>query len=479
MTEKDNIRVRFAPSPTGYLHLGGLRTALFNYLYARSQGGKFILRIEDTDRTRLVGNAQENLLDVFDWLGIDFDEGPHIGGDFGPYVQSERLNIYREHAEYLLKQGHAYRCFCSAKELEAKRGLKAELGENTMYDRNCRYFNSQVSNLMAESQKFVIRLKMPLEGNITFNDGIRGNVSFEASAVDDQVLVKSDGFPTYHLANVVDDHLMGISDVIRGEEWLTSTPKHVHLYHIFGWKLPRFHHLPLLLNKDRSKLSKRQGDVAVEDYRSKGYLADALINYSALLGWHPADDQDFLSRDELIEKFSLDRVGKAGAVFDVDKLNWLNRQHMGKLSEEEFLAIAADYLPGGFDFISEEGRKTLSWLREGIIKLADITERMKPFFWKWEEPLSGEVVELVKSENAKKVYQAMSELLPEADDWNSEVFKALIKQAGKAAGVKGKDLWMSMRAALTGQLHGPDLSSIAGRMDKETFGEYIGKAMEY
>ena len=479
MPEKQNIRVRFAPSPTGYLHLGGLRTALFNYLYARSCAGKFILRIEDTDRARLVENARENLLDVFDWLGIDFDEGPHIGGDCAPYIQSERQEIYREHTQHLLDNGHAYRCFCTSERLEEMRKAQTAAGQNPMYDKKCRNISQAESADRAENEEFVIRLKMPLQGNITFNDGIRGNVSFAASAVDDQVLVKSDGFPTYHLANVVDDHAMGITDIIRGEEWLTSTPKHVHLYQVFGWNLPRFHHLPLLLNKDRSKLSKRQGDVAVEDYRAKGYLADALINYSALLGWHPVDEQEFLSRDELIQKFSLHRVGKAGAVFDVDKLNWLNRQHLGRLSEEEFLDIAQDYLPEGFDFISEEGRKILNWLREGIDKLADIGERMKPFFWKWDEPLSREAAEMVKSENAKKVYQAMLALLRDTEEWNTEAFKTAIKQAGKNTGVKGKDLWMSVRAALTGQLHGPDLGVIAGRMGKETFWEYIEKAREY
>jgi len=479
MTENTEIRVRFAPSPTGYLHLGGLRTALFNYLYARSLGGKFVLRIEDTDRSRFVEGAWENLLEVFGWLGIDFDEGPHLGGVFAPYIQSQRLEIYRRCADELLASGKAYRCFCTAERLDEMRKVQTAAGDNPMYDRRCRKIPPASAEKRAQSEAYVIRLAMPDTGIISFNDGVRGNVEFEAAAVDDQVLVKSDGFPTYHLANVIDDHLMQISEVIRGEEWLTSTPKHIHLYDVFGWTAPKFYHLPLLLNQDRSKLSKRQGDVAVEDYRAKGYLPDALINYSALLGWHPADDREFLSRSEIIERFSLDRINKAGAVFDIDKLNWLNRQHLNLLNSDDFLLKAHDYLPTGMEFASENGQKLLIWLREGIDKFSDIPARLKPLHWDWQGELDSEAEAMIKTPAAKTLYMTLLKYQETLSHWDTEVFKEMMKNAGKDAGVKGKELWMSVRAAVSGSIHGPEMALLVERMGKDRFFEFVRKALEY
>jgi len=479
MSAQTEIRVRFAPSPTGYLHLGGLRTALFNYLYARSQGGKFILRIEDTDRSRFVPGALENLLEIFSWLKIEFDEGPHIGGKFAPYIQSQRLDLYRQYSQQLLSAGKAYRCFCAPDTLEEMRKFQIAAGENPMYDRRCRNIPPDESADRSKSQPYVLRLKMPLDGVISFNDGVRGQVAFEASAVDDQVLVKSDGYPTYHLANVVDDHLMEISDVIRGEEWLTSAPKHIHLYHAFGWRPPNFYHLPLLLNKDRSKLSKRQGDVAAEDYRTKGYLPDALINYSALLGWHPLDDQEYLPRPELERRFSLDRVNKSGAVFDLDKLNWLNRQYLNALSEQEFLNLAASYIPSGIEFCSETGRKLLVWLREGLDKLSDITARLKPLCWDWQDELEAEAEEMIKSPAARLLYPAILNYQSSISSWNADAFKEIMQAVSKKSGIKGKDLWMAVRAALTGCVHGPEMALIVEKMGPEKFFEYIQKAQDF
>ena len=471
-------RVRFAPSPTGYLHLGGLRTALFNYLFARSQGGKVILRIEDTDRSRLVDDAVGNITEVFDWLGIEFDEGPHKGGDYGPYIQSERLDIYHEHINRLLDEGSAYRCFCSAERLDKMRREQIAGGKNPMYDRQCRNIPAEESVKQADNEAFVVRLKIPDEETISFNDGVRGQVSFETAAIDDQVLLKSDGFPTYHLANVVDDHMMGITDVIRGEEWLTSTPKHVYLYECLGWDLPNFHHLSLLLNKDRSKLSKRQGDVAVEDFRAKGYLPEALINYTALLGWHPSDDQEFFSREELTGKFDLGQASKSGAVFDVDKLVWLNKQHINRYDHDGFLEAAKDFLPEGFDFTGESGVKIVRWLQEGIDTLSDIPEKLKPFSWNWDAEPEAEAKEMITADGSKKVYEAILQAQGEITGWTTEVFKTLLKQAGKTAGVKGKDLWMSVRAALTGQLQGPEMGIIAERLGRDKFFVFIGKAKD-
>jgi glutamyl-tRNA synthetase len=280
------IRTRYAPSPTGYLHVGGLRTALYNYLFARKHGGKIILRVEDTDRTRLVEDAVVNFLDVFKWLGIDFDEGPEIGGEFGPYIQSERLAIYDQHIKMLSTMKLAYPCFCSAERLQEMRDAQTQASKPPMYDRACRNLNrEETKQRIAAGEAHVWRMAVPDNETVTISDLIRGDVHFETATIDDQVLMKSDGYPTYHLANVIDDYYMKISHVIRGEEWLPSTPKHVLLYRFFGWEPPAFAHLPLLLNADRSKMSKRSGDVAVEDYRRKGTLPDALRMTARYFRW--------------------------------------------------------------------------------------------------------------------------------------------------------------------------------------------------
>ena len=282
----ENIRVRFAPSPTGYLHVGGLRTALYNYLFARRNNGKFILRIEDTDKNRFVEGAVKNLIETLDWIGLDRDEGPSKEGEYGPYYQSQRLDIYKKYSEELINKGHAYYCFCSSERLTEIREKQQKQGLQSKYDKHCLSLTQdEINSNLQNNLPHVVRLNVQPDEKIIIDDIIRGRVEFDSNIVDDQVLIKSDGYPTYHLANVIDDHLMKITHVIRGEEWLSSTPKHILLYDFLGWEKPMFAHLPLLLNSDRSKLSKRQGDVAVEDYRAKGYLKEALVNFVALLGW--------------------------------------------------------------------------------------------------------------------------------------------------------------------------------------------------
>lgn len=337
----EKTRVRFAPSPTGYLHVGGLRTALYNYLFAKNRDGKFILRIEDTDRNRFVEGAVENLIASLKWCGLEYDEGPDTGGPYGPYMQSQRLEIYKEHVKELIAEGKAYYCFCTPERLdELRKEQQAKKLPQAKYDKHClRLSKAEIEENLNGGVDYVVRLNVEPDKKIVFDDVVRGHIEFESNNVDDQVLIKSDGYPTYHLANVVDDHLMKITHVIRGEEWLSSTPKHVLLYDFFGWERPVFAHLPLLLNPDRSKLSKRQGDVAVEDYRAKGFLKEALINFVALLGWNAGDDKEFYYIDELIENFSLDRVNKSGAVFDLEKLNWLNAEHLRKKTDEEILPM--------------------------------------------------------------------------------------------------------------------------------------------
>jgi len=340
MAFASSIRVRFAPSPTGHLHVGGARSALFNYLFARRHGGVFILRIEDTDRSRYVAGAAEEIVESLRWLGLDWDEGPDIGGPAGPYVQSERTHLYREHAERLIASGNAYRCFCTAERLTA---LREEQEKNKLpigYDRACRDLpQAEIERLCAGNALNVIRLKIPANRTITFTDEIRGVIEYQSDLLDDIVLVKSDGFPTYHMANVVDDHLMGITHVLRGDEWIASTPRHALLYEAFGWTPPAFAHLPVILAPDGKKLSKRKGAASVMDYKRAGYLPEALFNFLALLGWSPGegDNREKMSKKELIEAFSLDHVSPKAAVFDEKKLEWMNGLYMAERSAASLL----------------------------------------------------------------------------------------------------------------------------------------------
>lgn len=342
---KKSVKVRFAPSPTGFLHIGGLRTALYNYFFAKKNKGKFILRIEDTDRKRLVKGGVENIIKTLREVGIKYDEGPDIGGKNGPYAQSERLPIYKKYLEDLLLKGKAYYCFCEQETLVKEREEQQKSGETSRYSGTClKLSKADVKKNIADGKSFVARLKVPEQGSTAFEDLVYGKIEFKNKEIDHQVLLKSDGFPTYHLANVIDDHLMGITHVIRGEEWLPSTPKHILIYKALGWLAPEFAHLPLLLNPDKSKLSKRQGDVAVEDYLQKGYLPEALLNFVALLGWNPRGDQEIYSLEELIKYFDIKSVNKSGAVFNSEKLYWLNGEYIRKMPIKELKEKVLPYL---------------------------------------------------------------------------------------------------------------------------------------
>lgn len=463
-----NIRTRYAPSPTGYLHVGGLRTALYNYLFAKQSGGKVILRVEDTDRTRLVEDAVPNFLDIFDWLGIEFDEGPVIGGEYGPYVQSERLAIYRERIQKLAEQRLAYPCFCSAERLQHMRDEQIKSGQPPMYDRVCRSLSAdEAAQKIAAGEPHVWRMAVPDNQLVEVKDLIRGDVSFESSTIDDQVLLKSDGFPTYHLANVIDDHMMRISHVIRGEEWLPSTPKHVLLYQFFGWDLPQFAHLPLLLNPDRSKMSKRSGDVAVEDYRRKGTLPAALINFVALLGWHPADDREIFSLTELVHEFSLERVNKAGAVFDTTKLGWMNAEYIKLETDEALTERIRELLPEqAVGELSERLQFAVATLRGGTQRYKDLAGRIVSEVLTFGE-IGGEVESWLKAPEAGSFLAEFAASLSSIaeSDWREPekleaAFKDAAKRVGTQCGMKGKALWMTIRSALTGQPHGPELPKL-------------------
>ncbi|MBI5060451.1 glutamate--tRNA ligase [candidate division KSB1 bacterium] len=464
------VRTRFAPSPTGYLHVGGLRSALYNYLFAKQQGGVVLLRIEDTDQSREVKGAVENLLAAFHWLGLEFDEGPHVGGACGPYVQSQRLTLYREHVKRLADANHAYPCFCAPATLDEMRAAQGARGEPPMYDRRCKSISpADARRRIERGEAHVWRMAVPGGQIVRVHDLVRGDVEFATDTVDDQVLLKSDGFPTYHLANVVDDHYMRISHVIRGEEWLPSAPKHALLYACFGWERPRFAHLPLLLNPDRSKMSKRGGDVAVEDYRRNGILPAALINFVALLGWHPQDEREIFSVDELVKEFSLERVNKAGAIFDGAKLRWMNAEYIKRESEHDLYAHVAALLTEQIEICGESRvRYAVATLRGGTEVYGDLADRIRATLG----PRSAddpESIALLANAEARKLVtefqRRMSEIPPEI--WNDfpaleAAFKAAANDSGQAVGLKGKSLWQTVRAALTGQLHGPELAKLVG-----------------
>jgi glutamyl-tRNA synthetase len=467
----DKVRVRFAPSPTGYLHIGGLRTALFNYLFARHNGGKFILRIEDTDQTRKVEGAVENLINTFRIMDIDYDEGPDKGGDFGPYFQSQRLGIYKKHSDDMLRSGNSYRCFCTPERLEKIRAEQKKRGETAQYDRLCRNLNEgEIKKKLNEGLPYVIRLKVPLNEEIIFDDIIRGSITIDTNQVDDQVLIKSDGYPTYHFAHVIDDHLMEISHVIRGEEWLTSVPKHILVYRAFGWDVPKLAHVPLIVNPDKTKLSKRQGDVATEDFLKKGYLKEALLNYIALLGWKQGESetQDIFSKDELIAKFTLDRISPANAVFDLDKLKWMNAEYIKSFEPDTLAELAKPFLiQAGYDVgdINKLMRVMIA-LRTYIQKLDEIPEQAKRYFIH-NTCLNNEQKSIINSDSSVKVLGELNEKLSKLNDITLHNFKPVIVSIQKDTGIKGKELFQPIRLALTGEDHGPELGLIAFVLGKE------------
>lgn len=440
--------------------MGGLRTALYNFLYARKTGGKIVLRIEDTDQNRKVEGAVEGLLETFKAIGLEFDEGPVQGGDAGPYYQSQRLEIYREHIRKLLEAGHAYPCFCSSERLEKVRNERLEQKLNTPYDRECLKLSRDEAEKRMQTDQHVTRMRVPDDEAVVFYDLVRDEVSFETSEIDDQVLIKSDGFPTYHFANVVDDYLMGVSHVIRGEEWLTSTPKHVLLYRFLDWKQPKFAHLPLLLNPDRSKLSKRQGDVAVEDYLKKGYLPEALLNYIAMLGWSPGNDRELFSLEELQSAFSIKGIQKAGAVFDVEKLKWMNGHYLREQDISQIARVARPlFEEAGIDI--SDNKKYLMVLedaRKRISTLAEVLE-FSTMFYKRPE-YSEEDREILNTPGTQQLFAFWSDKLMEIDTLETEALKSLVQLSTQELGIKGKELYWPLRLALYGSVHGPDIPAL-------------------
>lgn len=466
------VITRFAPSPTGYLHIGGLRTALYSYLFARRHGGKFFLRIEDTDRNRFVEGAEEKLQRSLCWAGITWDNEEAVR-------QSDRLDIYREYVEKLLQEGKAYHCFCSSERLSEMRKKQEKNKELVKYDRLCLSLRpEEISDRIKKGEKSVVRFRIANDQeNIVFEDQIRGKVSIHAYTLDDQIILKSDGFPTYHLANVVDDHLSNVTHVIRGEEWLSSTPKHILLYKAFGWDIPFFAHLPLLLNADRSKLSKRQGDVSVEDYKERGYLPDALINYVALLGWNlgGGNTKEFFTLKELEEIFDIDQVHKAGAVFDVKRLQWMNAHYIKNLDIDTLFEKTQGFWKRFFkkNNIEQEKfdeiflKKVLCVEQERLLELSEIGEKNIFFFQKiviskedlrWKQMEDKDIINSL--EKAKSLFENIEEKA-----WSQEfLYTQLLSSCDKEK--KGEFFW-PLRVALTGAPQSPPPHQVAWVIGKK------------
>ncbi len=468
MTE-DEVRVRYAPSPTGYPHVGNIRTALFNWLFARHMGGRFIVRIEDTDQARKVEGAVEAILDSLRWLGLDWDEGPEVGGEFGPYFQSERLEVYQRHAQLLLDHGHAYRCYCSAECLAAMRTAMAERKDSIRsYDRHCRDL-SEEERARFESQGLasVVRFKVPLEGQTTFHDLIRGDITFANTELDDLVLLKSDGYPTYHLANIVDDHYMKISHVMRADEWLSSTPRHVLLYGSFGWEPPLYAHLPMILGPDKSKLSKRHGATSVVEYRDKGYLPDAMVNFLALLGWALDDKTEIIGRDELIRDFTVDRISKTAAIFSHDKLYWMNGVYLRQMVESqgapEFARRALPFLESGLPpevgrpIDKEYAERIAPLIYERVNLLSEVPDRAGFFFVEeLDYDPSSLLVKGLDRDRAVASLQACLERLGDRTFDRSEI-EGMLRSLADQMGLKTGTLFGLVRVAVTGRTASPPL----------------------
>jgi glutamyl-tRNA synthetase len=470
------LRVRFAPSPTGALHIGGVRTALYNYLLAHKLGGTFILRIEDTDQTRFVEGAENYILDALKWLGIMPDEGIGVGGPHEPYRQSERKELYKVYADELINSGKAYYAFDTSEELDAMRAIYESKGSAFQYNALTRVklknslamSEQEITDLIASGMPYVIRLKVPAKAEIRFQDSIRDWVHVHTSSIDDKVLMKSDGMPTYHLANVVDDHIMEITHVIRGEEWLPSAPLHILLYQAFGWQPPQFAHLPLLLKPEgNGKLSKRDADlggfpvfplewkdpqsgVVSKGFKQEGYLPAAMINFLAFLGWNPGTEQELFSLDELISAFSLERINKAGAKFDVNKAKWFNEQY---LKLQDVSSLASQYLP---DLPKKEAESFVHLFLDRITFPQELGEKVKEFT-ELPSAYEEEVVQNKWNEESQKGLQVLKESVPDLELWEAESIKSFIQLKFEEAGIKMGKVMQMLRVALSGNGAGPDL----------------------
>lgn len=479
------VRVRYAPSPTGHLHIGGARTALFNYLFARHHGGKFIVRIEDTDTERNIEAGELSQLDNLKWLGIEYDESVDVGGPYGPYRQMERLDLYSKHAQDMLDSGHAYKCFCTTEELEAERERQKVSGiAAPMYAGTCRNLTAEeVAEKEAAGMPYTIRMRVPENVTYKVEDLVRGTVAFESEDVGDWVLVKANGIPTYNFAVVIDDHFMRITHVFRGEEHLTNTPKQLMVYDVFGWEYPRYGHMTLIVNEDRKKLSKRDESIIqfISQYKNLGYLPEAMFNFFALLGWSPGGEEEIFTHDELVKLFDERRLSKSPSMFDKQKLTWMNNQYMKKLSLDEVVALALPHLQEAGLVKGELTEAESAWVRDLIALYhdqlsfgAEIVELSAQFF-KDDIEYDEQSREILAGEQVPEVMASFKEQLEGLETFDAASIKDAIKAVQKETGHKGKNLFMPIRVVTTGQTHGPELPAAIALIGKENVLDRVSK----
>jgi nondiscriminating glutamyl-tRNA synthetase len=471
------VRVRYAPSPTGHLHIGNARTALFNYLFARNQNGKFIIRIEDTDQKRNIEGGEESQLRYLKWLGIEWDESIDVGGEYGPYRQSERTEIYQKYTEELLEKGLAYHCYCTSEELEKEREEQQANSQMPRYSGKCRNLTAeQRAELEGEGREPSIRFRVPSNTEIKWNDIVKDEVSFESEGIGDFVIVKKDGTPTYNYAVAIDDYLMKMTHVLRGDDHISNTPKQILVYEALGWTPPVFGHMTLIVNENRRKLSKRDESIIqfIEQYKELGYLPEALFNFITMLGWSPVGEEEIFSKEQFIEIFDPARLSKSPALFDTSKLRWMNNQYMKQLDLDEVVALSVPHLVKAGKVEETRDAETEQWVRDLVALYqeqmsfgAEIVELTEMFFKK-EIDYSEEAKAVLAEEQVPEVLKAFAEEISSLEEFSADEIKAATKAVQKATGQKGKKLFMPIRVATTGETHGPELPKAISLLGKET-----------
>lgn len=481
------LKVRFAPSPTGPFHIGGARSALFNWLVARHADGTFLVRIEDTDLKRSTKESEENIKDSLKWLGMNWDEGIDVGGPHGPYRQTERLDLYKKEVQRLLDEGKAYYCYCSAEELEKSRKAQLDAGKTPIYDEHCRHLTEEEkAKYEAEGRKPVVRLKVRKDGVFAFDDMVRGHVEFQAAGVGDFIIMKSDGIPVYNFAVVIDDAFMEVTHVIRAEEHLSNTPRQLAIYEALGYKPPKFGHISLILGEDHKKMSKRHGATSVTEYRNMGYLPEAVVNYLALLGWTPKGEQEIFTEEELIKQFSMKRVSSNDAVFDINKLNWINFQYMKKLDADQLYDLIVPFLvkAGYVDAAVNEEKK--DWLKKVIWFMKDhiyfagqAADELRFFFEDMPKITDEDVLAIMKAETSGQLLRAFIEDLKALPSFDQDAIKKCFNACMKAQGIKGKAAYEPTRIALTGVTQGPGMFEMMELFGREKTMDRLEAALAY
>jgi len=472
------VRTRYAPSPTGFMHIGNLRTAIFEYLIAKKDNGDFILRIEDTDQSRQVEGSIDFIYKTLELCNFKIDEGPQNEGNYGPYIQSERKDIYKKYALELVEKGYAYYCFCKEEDLDLQRKAADEKKVAFLYDGRCSYLTKEeIEEKINNGEKYVIRQKMPKEGITVVKDLVYGDIKIENKILDDQILLKSDGFPTYNFANVVDDHLMAITHVIRGHEYLDQTAKYNLLYEYFGWEAPTYIHVAMVLGEDGTKLSKRNGDASFMDLYNAGYLPEAIVNYLVLLGWSPTTNQEIFTMEELIKEFDPTRISKSSSQYDVKKLNWINSHYIKKLDIDSLLKITLPHLESAYDLSNktEEWLKHLVSIYQAHISYGKEIVNCTDLFFKEDIDITGEALDFMSDESISNTLKVFKEEIENINEWSVENIASAINNTKEKANVKGKMLYMPIRVKVSGIMHGPELPDTIYLLGKETILNRLSK----